>query len=156
MSNSNAHDHFPLPMAVAGGACGKIKGGQHLRYPDHTPVSNLLFTVLDLAGARLENRRQLRPGWWRCKLRAPLFAIGFAVLALSGYAEVTADLRLVEAVKAQDRPAVETLIGQHVDVNASEPDGTTALHWAVHQDDIKLVERLSAPEPARKQETAMA
>ena len=54
MSNSNAHDHFPLPMAVAGGACGKIKGGQHLRYPDHTPVSNLLFTVLDRAGAPLE------------------------------------------------------------------------------------------------------
>jgi hypothetical protein len=54
MSNSNAHDHFPLPMAVAGGACGKIKGGQHLRYPDHTPVSNLLFTVLDRAGAPVE------------------------------------------------------------------------------------------------------
>jgi hypothetical protein len=54
MSNSNAHDHFPLPMAVAGGACGKIKGGQHLRYPDHTPVSNLLFTVLERAGTPLE------------------------------------------------------------------------------------------------------
>jgi hypothetical protein len=54
MSNSNAHDHFPLPMAVAGGACGKIKGGQHLRYPDHTPVSNLLVTVLDRAGIPLD------------------------------------------------------------------------------------------------------
>jgi hypothetical protein len=54
MSNSNAHDHFPLPMVVAGGACGKIKGGQHLRYPDHTPVSNLLFTVLDRAGVPLD------------------------------------------------------------------------------------------------------
>jgi hypothetical protein len=50
MSNSNNHDHFPLPMVVAGGACGKIKGGQHLRYPDHTPVSNLLVTLLDRAG----------------------------------------------------------------------------------------------------------
>jgi len=54
MSNSNAHDHFPLPMAVAGGACGKIKGGLHLRYPDHTPVSNLLFSVLDRAGIPLD------------------------------------------------------------------------------------------------------
>ena len=31
MSNSNAHDHFPLPMAVVGGGCGKVKGGQHLQ-----------------------------------------------------------------------------------------------------------------------------
>ena len=31
MSNSNAHDHFPLPMAVVGGGCGKLKGGQHLK-----------------------------------------------------------------------------------------------------------------------------
>ncbi len=46
MSNSNAHDHFPLPMALVGGGCGKVKGGQHLRYPDRTPVSNLLLTVL--------------------------------------------------------------------------------------------------------------
>jgi hypothetical protein len=54
MSNSNAHNHFPLPMAVAGRACGKIKGGQHLRYPDHTPVSNLLLTVLDRVGVPVE------------------------------------------------------------------------------------------------------
>jgi len=54
MSNSNAHDHFPLPMVVAGGACGKIKGGQHLRYPDHTPLSNLLYTVLERAGIPLD------------------------------------------------------------------------------------------------------
>ncbi len=33
MSNSNAHDEFPLPTMVVGGGAGKIKGGQHLRYP---------------------------------------------------------------------------------------------------------------------------
>ena len=54
MSNSNAHNHFPLPMAVAGRACGKIKGGQHLRYPDHTPVADLLFTVLERVGVPVE------------------------------------------------------------------------------------------------------
>ena len=52
MSNSNAHDHFPLPMALVGGGCGKVKGGQHLRYPDRTPVSNLLLTVLLSAACR--------------------------------------------------------------------------------------------------------
>jgi hypothetical protein len=50
MSNSNAHDEFPLPTLLVGGGCGKIKGGQHLRYPDRTPLANLLLTVLDRAG----------------------------------------------------------------------------------------------------------
>jgi hypothetical protein len=55
MSNSNAHDHFPLPSAVIGGGCGKLAGGQHLRYADRTPVSNLLLTVLDRAGVQVES-----------------------------------------------------------------------------------------------------
>ena len=46
MSNSYAHDHFPLPLAVIGGGCGRLSGGQHLRYPDRTPFSNLLLTLL--------------------------------------------------------------------------------------------------------------
>jgi hypothetical protein len=46
MSNSHAHDHFPLPLAVVGGACGRHCGGQHLRYPDRTPIANLLLTML--------------------------------------------------------------------------------------------------------------
>jgi hypothetical protein len=55
MSNSNAHDHFPLPIALVGGGCGKVKGGQHLKYPDRTPVSNMLLTVLQRAGVPLES-----------------------------------------------------------------------------------------------------
>jgi len=50
MSNSNAHDLFPLPALVVGGGCGKIKGNQHLKYPDHTQLANLLLTLLDRAG----------------------------------------------------------------------------------------------------------
>jgi hypothetical protein len=50
MSNSNAHDEFPLPTLVLGGGCGTIKGGQHLRYEDRTPLANLLLTLLDRAG----------------------------------------------------------------------------------------------------------
>jgi hypothetical protein len=50
MSNSHAHDHFPLPLAVIGGGCGTVRGAQHLRYPDHTPMSNLLLTILHRAG----------------------------------------------------------------------------------------------------------
>ena len=54
MSNSNAHDHFPLPNLVIGGATGRLKGGRHLKYPDHTPMSNLLVTLLDKTGVRTD------------------------------------------------------------------------------------------------------
>jgi hypothetical protein len=52
MSNSNAHDHFPLPNLVVGGAAGRMTGGRHLRYPDHTPMTNLLLTMLNKAGVQ--------------------------------------------------------------------------------------------------------
>jgi hypothetical protein len=55
MSNSNAHDHFPLPNLVVGGAAGRLQGGRHLRYPDHTPMTNLLLSMLDKAGVRRES-----------------------------------------------------------------------------------------------------
>jgi hypothetical protein len=55
MSNSNAHDHFPLPNLVIGGAGGRVKGGRHLRYPDHTPMANLLVTALNRVGVQEEH-----------------------------------------------------------------------------------------------------
>ncbi len=55
MSNSNAHDHFPLPNLVVGGAAGRMKGGRHLKYPEHTPMANLLVTMLDKVGVRQES-----------------------------------------------------------------------------------------------------
>ena len=54
MSNSNAHDEFPLPTIVVGGGAGKLKGGQHLKYEDKTPLANLLLTLLDRAGVPVE------------------------------------------------------------------------------------------------------
>jgi ankyrin repeat protein len=52
------------------------------------------------------------------------------------------DQRLVEAVKRQDRAAIQSLLEQHVDVNAPAGDGATALHWAVHRDDLDTVDAL--------------
>jgi len=49
MSNSNAHNHDPLPTALVGG-WKSVKGGQHLKYPDQTPLANMLLTILDRAG----------------------------------------------------------------------------------------------------------
>ncbi|MEP7242810.1 MAG: DUF1552 domain-containing protein [Gammaproteobacteria bacterium] len=50
MSNSNLHDHFPLPSAIVGGACGRVKGNQHLRYPDRTPIANMHVALLNKVG----------------------------------------------------------------------------------------------------------
>src|ERR1700744_1278028 len=47
MSNGNQHDHDPLPVVIAGGASGKLQGGRHIAAPPHTPMSNLLLSVLD-------------------------------------------------------------------------------------------------------------
>ena len=55
MSNSNAHDHFPLPNLVIGGAAGRMKGGRHLKFADHTPMTNLLITMLDKVGVKQES-----------------------------------------------------------------------------------------------------
>ena len=40
-------------MLVLGKGYGRIKGGQHLRYPQDTPHANLLLTLLDRAGVAL-------------------------------------------------------------------------------------------------------
>jgi hypothetical protein len=50
MSNSNIHNHSPLPVVVAGGAAGQIKGNRHLMYPEDTPMANLLLSILHKAG----------------------------------------------------------------------------------------------------------
>lgn len=52
------------------------------------------------------------------------------------------DLRLIEAVKNTDAKAVRSLLQQHVDVNAAEADGFTALHWAAQRDNLEIADLL--------------
>ena len=47
------------------------------------------------------------------------------------------DHPLVDAVERQDGRAVRALLSQSVDVNAPQPDGATALHWAAHWNDVE-------------------
>jgi hypothetical protein len=47
MSNSDRHNNDPLPSAVLGHANGKIKGGQHLKYPQDSRFADLLVTLFD-------------------------------------------------------------------------------------------------------------
>ena len=47
MSNSDRPNNDPLPSALLGHAHGKIKGGQHLKYPQDTRFADLLLTIFD-------------------------------------------------------------------------------------------------------------
>ena len=49
MANSNAHNHYPVPTSLVGG-WKTVKGGQHIVPPEHTPLANVLLTVLDRVG----------------------------------------------------------------------------------------------------------
>ena len=65
-------------------------------------------------------------------------------LALVSLAAAAPDHRLADAVERRDPAAVDRLLVAKADVNAAQPDGATALHWAVHWDDLPLVARLIA------------
>ena len=49
MSNGDVHDHSPLPIMLIGGASGRLGPGRHVKYPEHTPLANLLLTGLHKA-----------------------------------------------------------------------------------------------------------
>ncbi|HEY3393573.1 MAG TPA: DUF1552 domain-containing protein [Lacipirellulaceae bacterium] len=55
MGNPNVHDHINLPIIVAGGAAGNMRGGRHIRYKDATPLANLHLTLLEKVGVRLDS-----------------------------------------------------------------------------------------------------
>jgi hypothetical protein len=54
MSNSNAHNQYPLPTTLIGGGCGKLRGGQHINFPERTPLANVLLTVLQRSGVPID------------------------------------------------------------------------------------------------------
>jgi len=65
-------------------------------------------------------------------------AIVFSVL-LMGAAPT---LPLINAARNADREGVRRLVQEKADVNTTEPDGTTALHWASYRDDVESAELL--------------
>src|SRR5450432_4659980 len=72
--------------------------------------------------------------WVRCGVAAVMAATCVAA----------SDLRLLDALKRRDRKAVQSLLAQHADVNAAQPDGGTALSGAVYLDDRESADLLLA------------
>lgn len=65
-------------------------------------------------------------------------AVSLALLTVSGLslASDTIDSRLVDAARNQDQKAIRALLNQKVDVNARSSDGSTALLWLAHWNDL--------------------
>lgn len=53
-SDGNRHNHDDLPILVAGGGCGTLRGGRHLRVPSETPLNNLWLSLLDRMEIQME------------------------------------------------------------------------------------------------------
>ncbi len=54
MSDSNLHNHYPLPTALVGGAAGKLKGNLHIKYPEKTKLANLHLALMEKAGIDMD------------------------------------------------------------------------------------------------------
>lgn len=54
MGDPDAHDHTNLPILVAGGAAGNMKGGRHIKFEKPEPLSNLHLTLLNKVGVKLD------------------------------------------------------------------------------------------------------
>ena len=68
-------------------------------------------------------------------LVAPAAALPLAAAAPSS----DGDLRLVEAAERRDWEAVRALIAEGTSPDVAHSDGATALHWAVHWNDLPTV-----------------
>jgi ankyrin repeat protein len=89
--------------------------------------------ILNRLGVQMpQSTRRRRPGW---------LILPAAVLCMAAGA---AEHRLADAVEQRDARTIDTLLAKRADINAPQPDGASALHWAAHYDDVALVRRLLA------------
>lgn len=72
------------------------------------------------------------------------YGLGLTLLAALSNPAPAAESRLADAAEQRDRAALDSLLANKLDVNAAQPDGMTALHWAAYHDDVELCRRLLA------------
>ncbi len=75
-------------------------------------------------------------------LALKLVIVALAVVPLMAQHAPSKDFRVLEAVKRRDQKALAGLIRSKADVNAAQPDGATALAWAVHLGERSMAETL--------------
>lgn len=55
IGNPDIHDHIDLPLVVAGGGAGSVKGGRHIRFAQPIPLANLHVTLLNRVGVNVDS-----------------------------------------------------------------------------------------------------
>ena len=155
MGNPSLHDHENLPVLVAGGAATR-----HERRPAHQVRQGNAAGQPSSHAARPRGcsagfiRRQRRQDRRSLRTRQPVVnrsrnqsadlestfrrhmhwrrttGLALLVLAVAGTALAAERATVADAAERRDRAAVRTLLKRGVDVNATQVDGTTALHWA--------------------------
>src|SRR6185503_19507152 len=76
------------------------------------------------------------------RIRRVMWAVSVALVMGVGAHAANEDLRLVDAAKNQDAQEVRALLGKHLNVNVRSEDGSTALLWAAHWNDLQTAELL--------------
>ncbi len=71
-----------------------------------------------------------------------LIPVALAFFALGADGLHASVISVIVAVKNGDKVALRALIQKKVDVNAADPDGATALHWASYRDDVESADLL--------------
>ena len=101
----------------------------------------------DLAVAATNGGRGAGPGRERGSWAGVMMVLIAALIApprnIGAQSDSEAGLPpLIAAVRAGDRGAANALLAAGTDVNAAQPDGATALHWAVHREDVETARAL--------------
>jgi ankyrin repeat protein len=91
-----------------------------------------------------------------CTLRFFRLAVGALAVVLGSCGATlpaaAADAPLADAAERADWPRVRALLKGHADVNATQVDGMTALHWVGHHDDLETAKLLLAAGASAKAE----
>ena len=99
-----------------------------------------------MAYEQMQHRNSARAGrgaWGRSPHLLMLLTAALAVLPAGAHA-ATEDTRLVDAARRNEPATVRALLDEGLDVDASQPDGSTALLWAAYYDDAGTVDLLLA------------
>ena len=166
ISESNIHTHDDLPIVLAGNGERTDEGQSSSGLPEGNAAEQSVPEHVRSRGraARRRVRRQhgAADGSVGRAQRMRWVAIGARVARARRYVVVASVLvgwrcclvgagrraaqrsRLLEAVKRRDQKGVRALIQAKADVNAAQPDGATALAWAVHLGERRMAEALLA------------
>jgi hypothetical protein len=62
MSESDTHSRLNVPILIAGGGAGALKGNRHIQAPKETPLANLMLDLANKFGCETDKFGTLSTG----------------------------------------------------------------------------------------------